>query len=41
VRGFGLGLFYAREFIQSHGGRIHLESEPGQGTTVTLVLPRQ
>ena len=41
VRGFGLGLFYAREFIQSHGGRIHLESAPGQGTTVTLVLPRQ
>jgi signal transduction histidine kinase len=41
VRGFGLGLFYTREFIQSHGGRIHLESEPGRGTTVTLVLPRQ
>lgn len=41
VRGFGLGLFYTRDFIQSHGGRIHLESEPGQGTTVTLVLPRQ
>lgn len=41
VRGFGLGLFYARQFVQSHGGRLHLESEPGRGTTVTVVLPRQ
>lgn len=40
VRGFGLGLFYARQFAQSHGGNILLESEPGQGTTATLVLPR-
>jgi hypothetical protein len=41
VRGFGLGLFYAREFIQSHGGRISMESEAGRGTTVTLTLPRR
>lgn len=41
VRGFGLGLFYARQFVQNHGGRIILQSEAGAGTTATLVLPRQ
>lgn len=41
VRGFGLGLFYARDFIRQHGGGINLESEPGLGTTVTISLPVQ
>ena len=41
VRGFGLGLFYAREFILQHGGSIDLASEPGLGTTVTISLPLQ
>lgn len=40
VRGFGLGLFYARQFAQSHGGNILLDSSPGQGTVATLILPR-
>jgi signal transduction histidine kinase len=41
VRGLGLGLFYAREYVLMHGGAITLESEPGSGTTVTIVLPLQ
>lgn len=41
IRGFGLGLFYAREFIRQHGGTISLASEPGSGTTVTISLPLQ
>lgn len=41
VRGFGLGLFYAREFIRQHGGSISLDSESGLGTTVTISLPFQ
>jgi signal transduction histidine kinase len=41
VRGFGLGLFYARQFIQDHGGAMTLESIHGTGTTVTFTLPRQ
>ncbi len=41
VRGFGLGLFYARQFVQDHGGAITLESVPGAGTTVTITLPRR
>ena len=40
VRGFGLGLFYARQFAKAHGGNIKLESEPGKGTTAWLILPR-
>lgn len=40
VRGFGLGLFYAREFVKLHGGTISLESEPGKGTQVAISLPR-
>ncbi len=39
VRGFGLGLFYARQFIQSHGGRLLLESTPNEGTIATIELP--
>jgi signal transduction histidine kinase len=40
VRGFGLGLYYAREFVQLHGGSIGIVSEAGNGTTVTITLPR-
>ena len=39
IRGFGLGLFYAREFIRMHGGSIGIESEPGVGTRVVISIP--
>ena len=41
VRGFGLGLYYAREFIRQHGGSLAIESEAGRGTTITITLPVQ
>ncbi|MBW2452831.1 MAG: response regulator [Deltaproteobacteria bacterium] len=41
VRGFGLGLFYARQFIRDHGGSLELTSASGSGTTATIVLPRK
>lgn len=39
IRGFGLGLYYAREFIRLHGGTIGIESEEGKGTRVTITFP--
>ncbi len=39
VKGFGLGLFYVKNVCRSHGWKIHLESEPGKGTTVEVLIP--
>ncbi|WP_184156923.1 sensor histidine kinase [Sphingobium lignivorans] len=36
----GLGLPLVRQFVESHGGSVSLVSEPGQGTIVTIELPR-
>lgn len=40
-KGVGLGLALVRRFVDLHGGRVELDSEPGQGTLVTCVLPRR
>lgn len=37
--GTGLGLTVSRVTVEGHDGRIDLSSQPGQGTTVTVVLP--
>lgn len=39
VKGFGLGLYYVKLIIQSHGGKINVKSQIGQGTTFSIVLP--
>lgn len=40
-RALGLGLPLAKQFVEAHGGTIHLQSEPGKGTLVTVELPRR
>ncbi|MEO8482657.1 MAG: HAMP domain-containing sensor histidine kinase [Acidobacteriota bacterium] len=38
--GSGLGLANAKRTVERHGGTLSIESVLGQGTTITLVLPR-
>lgn len=39
IPGTGLGLAIVREIVTAHGGTIHCESEPNQGTTFHIDLP--
>jgi signal transduction histidine kinase len=39
--GTGLGLFITRQVVGQHGGRIEVESSPGEGSLFRIVLPRR
>ncbi|NJC71120.1 GAF domain-containing sensor histidine kinase [Planosporangium thailandense] len=41
IPGTGLGLTIVRNIVANHDGEVKLRSEPGEGTTVTVRLPRE
>ncbi|MCC3153937.1 HAMP domain-containing sensor histidine kinase [Hymenobacter sp. BT770] len=40
VKGFGLGLYYVRQVVERHGGRIGVRSGVGQGSEFALWIPQ-
>jgi signal transduction histidine kinase len=41
IRGLGLGLSLVQNLVQAHHGRIEIESEPGKGTTMRVLIPNR
>jgi signal transduction histidine kinase len=39
TKGSGLGLYVVRRNVENHGGRVEIDSQVGQGTTITVRLP--
>lgn len=40
VKGSGLGLSYVQRVCELHRWKVRLESEPGQGTTIVIIIPK-
>lgn len=39
TKGLGLGLYYAQQILKAHGGKIEVQSEPGDGSVFTIQIP--
>ncbi|PWK29046.1 two-component system phosphate regulon sensor histidine kinase PhoR [Arcicella aurantiaca] len=39
VKGFGLGLYYVKEMVEGHKGKIELKSKVGEGSEFKLIVP--
>jgi chemotaxis family two-component system sensor kinase Cph1 len=41
TKGTGLGLYIVKGIVEAHGGKVIVESQPGQGTAISFTLPYQ
>ncbi len=41
VKGFGIGLSYVRQIVKAHRWKLHLTSEPGQGSEFLVAIPKK
>jgi putative PEP-CTERM system histidine kinase len=39
AKGMGIGAYQAREYVQSLGGHVEVQSSPGEGTAFSIILP--
>lgn len=39
IQGTGIGLAMVEQIVKAHAGRVEVESEPGKGSTFTIILP--
>jgi two-component system phosphate regulon sensor histidine kinase PhoR len=41
IKGLGLGLYYVKQIVEAHHGKITVQSAPGKGTIFNLKIPKE